>query len=163
MPQLDPSSYPSQLFWLIVTFVPLLLILWKLALPRVGAALAARRARIDADLDAAAKLKDEAASVLAAYQKSLASAHEAARAELKKVADEAAAAATRRQAELGAKLAAQIKDGETRIGQAKDAALANIRQVAGEAAAAATERLIGVKVGRAALDQAIADAVKETR
>ena len=123
MPQLDPASYPSQLFWLVLTFVPLLLILWKVALPKVGAALEARRARIDADLDRAAKLKDEAGAVLAAYQKSLAAAHEAARAELKKVADQAAGEAARRQAELGATLAAQVKDAETRIAAAKDAAL----------------------------------------
>jgi F-type H+-transporting ATPase subunit b len=160
MPQLDPSSFLSQLVWLALTFIPLFLILWKVALPKVGAALEARRQRIAADLDAATALKDEAAKVLAAYQKALYSAHEAARAELKKVADEAAASATKHQAELGAKLAAEIKAAEARIASAQDAALANIRDVAGEAAAAATERLIGVKVEGAALETALAEALK---
>lgn len=160
MPQLDPSSFVSQLVWLALTFIPLFLILWKVALPKVAAALEARRQKIAADLDAAAALKNEAAQVLAAYQKALAGAHDNARVELKKVADEAAAAASRRQAELGAKLATEIKDAEARIASAQDKALANIRAVAGDAAAAATERLIGVKIEGATLEKALAETLK---
>jgi F-type H+-transporting ATPase subunit b len=163
MPQLDPSSYPSQLFWLAVTFIPLFFLLWKVALPKVGAVIEARRARIEADLDKAAALKDEAAKLLADYEKALSGAHEKARAELRKVADEMAAEATRRHAELGARLAGQIRDAETRIADAKNTALANIRTVVGEAASAATERLIGVKASGPAVEQAIAAAMEEKR
>lgn len=163
MPQLDPSSFASQIFWLAITFIPLFVILWKVALPKVGAAIEARRQRIDADLDKAAALKDEAAKVLAAYEKSLAGAHENARTALRKVADELAADSAKRHAELGAKLADEIKDAEGRIAAAKDQALANIRTVAGDAAAAATERLVGMKVGGPAVDKALAAVIGEKR
>ena len=158
MPQFDPSSFASQLFWLALTFIPLFVILWKVALPKVDAVIEARRAQIDADLDKAARLKDEAAKALADYEASLADAHEKARAALRKVADEMAAEAARRNVELGARLADQIKEAETRIASAKDAALANVRSLAGEAAAAAVERLIGVKVAGPALERAVAHA-----
>lgn len=161
MPQLDPSSYPSQLFWLAVTFIPLFIILWKAALPKIGAALEARRAHIEADLDAAARLKDDASKALAEYEEALASAHEKARGELRKVADEMAAEAAKRHAELGAKLATQVKGAEARIAAAKDAALANIRTVASETAAAAAERLIGIDVEETAAEKAVAAALKE--
>src|SRR5579875_1229995 len=136
MPQLDPSTYVSQLVWLALTFIPLFVILWRVALPKVGAAIEARRAHIEADLDRAAALRDEASKVLAAYEKSLAGAHEKARAELRKVADEMAAEAAQRHAALGAKLAEEV---------------------------AAAERLIGVKVSGPMLEQAVGAAIGEKR
>jgi F-type H+-transporting ATPase subunit b len=158
MPQLDPSSYPSQLFWLALTFIPLFFILWKVALPRVGAVIEARRAQIESDLDKAARLKDEAAKALAEYEASLTGAHEKGRAALRAVAEEMAAEAARRNAVAGEKLADQIKEAEARIAAAKGAALANIRTLSGEAASAAVERLIGVKVAGPALERAVANA-----
>ncbi len=163
MPQLDPSSYPSQLFWLVLTFVPLFFILWKVALPKVAAVLAARQARIESDLDRAATLRDEAAEVLAQYEAALAGAHERARAALRKLADEMAAEAAARHAELGLRLGERVKDAEARIAGARETALANIRGIAGEAAEAATERLIGVKAAPSAVAEALAAETGERR
>ena len=72
MPQLDSSTFASQLFWLTVTFIPLFIILWKVALPRIGTTIETRRARIEADLDKAAALRDDAVRALAEYEKSMA-------------------------------------------------------------------------------------------
>lgn len=163
MPQLDPHFFASQIFWLALTFIPLFVILWKVALPRVAAVLAAREARIAADLDKAARLRDEAKAVLQHYEATLKEAHETARQHLKVTADAAAAESARRHAELAHTLAERIAAGEARIAAARDAALANVRSVAGEAAQAATERLIGVKVAGPALAQAVSDAAGEKR
>jgi len=163
MPQLDPTHFATQLFWLALTFIPLFLILWKVALPRVAAVIEARSARIAADLDQAARLRDEAKAVLEHYEATLKDAHEKGRASLRKMAEEMAAEGARRHAELARELAERIGEAEVLIASARDAALANIRGVAGEAAQAATERLIGVKVAGAALAQAVAEAAGEKR
>ena len=163
MPQLDPTSFASQLFWLAVTFIPLFLVIWKVALPRVAAVIEARHRRIEADLDKAAALRDEAAKLLAWYEKALADAREKAQAEMRRAAEEMAAAAAQRHAELAARLAEEVAAAERRIGAAKDQALANIRAVAGEAAAAATERLIGFRPPADALERAVAAAARERR
>jgi len=74
MPQLDPSLFATQLFWLFVTFLALFLIAWKVALPRITEVLDARQTRIDGDLEKARALKDEAEEVIATYEKTLADA-----------------------------------------------------------------------------------------
>ena len=60
MPQLDSSTYVGQIFWLLLTFVPLYLILWKVALPRIASVLEQRQEKIEDDLVRAEKLKVEA-------------------------------------------------------------------------------------------------------
>ncbi len=163
MPQLNPHYFLSQIFWLALTFFPLFLILWKVALPKVSRVLEARHGRIAGDLGQAEALKLEADKLVAEYEKALAGAHERARAAMRQASAEAAAEAAKRHAALGERLGKQIKEAEGRIAAAKEEALANIRKVAGEAAAAATERLIGVKLPQSAVDEAVGSAAGEGR
>src|SRR3546814_19289788 len=69
MPQLDPAFWPTQLFWLAITFIALYLVIWRIALPRIADVLEARQRKLDDDLKKAAALKDEAAAILAEYNK----------------------------------------------------------------------------------------------
>src|SRR5262249_41002837 len=72
MPQLDISTFTPQLVWLAVWFLVLYLLMAKLGLPRVAAAMEARRQRREGDLARAAQLKAEAEAANAAYQRTLA-------------------------------------------------------------------------------------------
>jgi len=71
MPQLDITTFAPQIFWLAVSFVVLYVLMSRLALPRIGAILAARSGQIEGDLDAARRLKAEAEAAVAAYEKAL--------------------------------------------------------------------------------------------
>ena len=155
MPQLDPSTFPTQIVWLVICFIVLYLLMWKVALPRIAEVLEARQSRIDDDLDRATALKEEAAQALAAYEASLAEAHARAQAELREAAEQLAAETSARQADLVARLSAEIAAAEARIARAKQQALKNIAAAAAEVAQAATARLIGVNVGKPALRKAI--------
>ena len=77
MPQLDPSTFSPQLFWLVVTFIVLLLLMWRVALPSIAAVLDEREKRIRQDLTRAEKLKVEADEAQAGWQKALATARAA--------------------------------------------------------------------------------------
>lgn len=161
MPQFDPSTFPTQLFWLALTFVALYVLMVRVALPRVTDVLDARRARIDHDLETAEKLKAEAEQTLAAYEKAMADARSQAQSLLRKASEEMAVEAQARQAELAKSLAERTKTAESRIDEARARALADIRQVASTAAQAATQRLIGVAVdgaqAAAAVDKVLAE------
>lgn len=80
MPQLDVSTFPNQIFWLLVTLAVIYFVLSRVALPRIGGVLAARKSAITADLAAAEELKSKALDAEKAYNDALAKARtEAAR------------------------------------------------------------------------------------
>ncbi|SVE39201.1 uncharacterized protein METZ01_LOCUS492055, partial [marine metagenome] len=68
MPQLDVSGFPSQIFWLVITFVFLWWLMAKVALPKVGLVLEERQKKISDSLDMADDLRKEAASELESYE-----------------------------------------------------------------------------------------------
>ena len=74
MPQLVIPDYAPQIFWLVVTFVILLALMWSFALPRVGRVLEQRQKHIDDDLSEAEKFKQGAEEAIKAYEASLAEA-----------------------------------------------------------------------------------------
>ena len=161
MPQLDPSSYASQLFWLVVTFAILYLLMWKVALPRVSALLRERQETIDDDLEKAAKLKAEAEGVLKAYETAMAEGRARAHATLREAAERISKEAAEAQAAAEARLDRETAEAEKRIAAAKREALDNVRQVAGEAARAAAAKLIGSEVSERDADEAASRALRE--
>jgi F-type H+-transporting ATPase subunit b len=143
MPQLDFSTYVPQLFWLAVSFFVLFLLMKGLALPRVGAALDARRSRLDQDLARAAQLKSEAEAVIAAYERSLAEARAQAQATVRETTERLDAAAAERQRALASALAERTSAAEREIAAAKERALGEITSVAAEVAGSVAAKLIG--------------------
>lgn len=149
LPQLNTTTFPTQLFWLAVSFIVLYVIMAKIALPGVAAVIDARTKKIDGDLQAAADAKDKAEAALVAYDKSLADARHEGQAVMKAAVDQIASNQLAREHDLSQKLAAQAAEADSRIAAATQSALANLRQVAAEAAIAATQRLAGVAVSEA--------------
>ncbi len=160
MPQFDTTTFSPQLFWLAVTFAVLFVAMWRYALPRVSGILEARQERIDADLEKATTLKEEADKVLAEYDKALAEARDRATAAIKQANDEMAAESAKRHAAHARELAAKTEAAEQRIAAARDEALANIRIVATDTARAATGRLIAVDVPAERAQRAVDEAMR---
>ena len=105
MPQLDPTYFASQIFWLTVVFVFLYLVMSRLVLPRIGEVLEERSERIADDLDKAESLKKEAEGVIAAYEEALTKARGEASAVLAQAGQEVADMAAKRQADFARDLA----------------------------------------------------------
>ena len=115
MPQLDPSTFGTQLFWLFVAFTVLFLIVWKVALPRITDVREVRQNRIDDDLDKASGMKAEAESVLEAYEQALAAATNEAQELQRQAAAKLAAERARLQEDLAQTLSERAREAEDRI------------------------------------------------
>jgi F-type H+-transporting ATPase subunit b len=156
MPQFNPAFFAPQIFWLAITFVVLYFLMAKLALPRISAVLDERQRRIDENLDRAAQLKAEADIAVSAYERALTSSRIRSQEMLKETAERLGAEAERRNRELGARLAEQIKSGEARIAAAAEAALAHVRDIALDVAGIAARSVTGQNPDQAVVEAAVA-------
>jgi F-type H+-transporting ATPase subunit b len=154
LPQLDVSTFPNLVFWLIVALIAIYMIVTRVVQPRVGGVLAERAGTITNDIATAEELKLKAKEAEAAYNKALADA----RAEAQRIVAEARAeiqadldAAT---AKADAEIAARASESERRIGEIRDGAVAAVHAVARD-----TAREIVAALGVSADDKAVADAV----
>jgi len=157
-PPFQSQHFPSQIAWLVISFVLLYVLMSRVALPRIGAILAERSKRIADDLGAAQRLKEQSDAAHAAYEKALADARTRAQtianATREKQASEAEATNKRLEAELHERLAAAEKS----IAATRTAAMGNVGTIAAQTAAAIVERLIGT----APAEHEVAAAVGET-
>lgn len=71
MPQLDFSTFPNQLFWLVVTMLCLFLMVRLLIIPRMDNILANRRKVIEEDLVGAEKFRESAEQLRASISEEI--------------------------------------------------------------------------------------------
>jgi len=135
MPQLDITTFPNQILWLVITIVVIYLVLSRVALPRIGAILADRQGTITNDIAAAEDLKARAKEAEAAYEKALADA----KAEAQRIAADA-------KAEIQAELKAALEKADEEIAEKaaeSEKAIAEIRAGAREAIEAVAKDTAG--------------------
>src|SRR5262249_8348862 len=156
----EKQTFPSQLFWLALTFILLYLLMSRVALPRISSILGERRKRVEADLAEAQRFKDESDVTILAREKALADVphHEQIRAYDKH--KKAAAAAEARRKEVDAKLAGRVAEAEKTIAATRSAAIGKVQGVASEAAAAIVERLTGIAPASEEVNEAVSNVLK---
>ena len=145
-PPFKTETFPSQIFWLAITFAFLFVVLWRVAGPRIKGVIVSRRGQIDGDLATAQKHRNDAEGASAAYQAALATARTRAQAlaaeNRKRVANDIESA----KQEADAAAQADIAKAEARIAASRGEARAHISRAAEEAASAIVSRLTGESV-----------------
>jgi F-type H+-transporting ATPase subunit b len=155
-PPFDPTHFSSQLIWLAITFGAVYLLMAKVALPRVTNILETRKAKIESDLQMAAKAQEEAAAAAAAHQKTLNTAKANAQALAQATHTQLAAEADARRHALETDLNAKMAEAEAKIAQTKATAMANVNGIASETAQAILQHLTGQPADSAAVEAALA-------
>jgi F-type H+-transporting ATPase subunit b len=159
-PPFQQDTFASQLVSLLIAFVALYLIVSKIALPRVGSVLDERQKKIEGDLAAAHRLKDESDNALKAYETELAQA----RARAQEIGTEAReklnAAAEAERKTLEARLAVKLADAEKTIAATRASAMSNVRGIAADAAGAIVKQLIGVSPTSKTVESAVDASLK---
>lgn len=160
LPQLDFATWPTQLFWLFITFTLAYILMARLVMPKIGGVLDKRAAKISADLDQAKQADAEAKSTFLSYEKALSDARGDAAAQAAAAMTEAKATAQIAEAEMAKKLGLKIKSAEAELGKMRVAAMANLEDIASEATSQAVAHLIGITPAKAALNKHVKQAAK---
>jgi F-type H+-transporting ATPase subunit b len=159
-PPFDKTTFASQLIWFAIFFIALYLLIARVVQPRLAGILDTRKQHIADDLAQAEKNREQSDAALAAYEKQLADARNRAQTVANETRDRLNARSEKARHELEARLNAKLAEAEKTIAATKTAAMANVHGIAADAAAAIVQRLIGTTPSGAAVESAIADALK---
>ena len=159
-PPFQKDTYASQLVSLLIAFVALYLIVSRIALPRVGGLLEERQKKIEGDLTAAQKLKDESDAALKAYESGLAAARSRAQAIGTETREKLNAASGAERKTLEERLSVKLAEAEKTIAATREAAMSNVRGIASDAAIAIVQRLTGLAPDRRSVNKAVDASLK---
>jgi F-type H+-transporting ATPase subunit b len=154
-PPFQGETFPSQIFWLVLSFVALYVLLSRVALPRLGGVIAARNARIEGDLEAANRLRNESEAAQVSYEKALADARAKAQALASESQAKAAAEAEASRKQLEEGLKTKLEAAEKQIASTKASAMSNVRGIAVDTAGLIVEQLTGKAPAKQSVERAV--------
>ena len=145
MPQLDFSTFSNQIFWLVVTLFVIYFVLSRIALPRIGEALADRAGTITNDLAEAEELKQRALEAEELYEKALADARAEAQSINVAMRAEIQGQLDVELAKADAQISARTAEAAVALAEIRSSAMVSIKDVA----KATTKEIVAVMGGKA--------------
>ncbi len=146
LPQLDPTWYASQSFWMLVTFCAMFLTVWRLVMPAMRATVDVRRSKIEEDIKQTEILKTEAARLLKELDAARASVRENTARLMAQAQEQAQAQTAQSESEFTARLNEHIVQKEQALKQARESALREVAAISGELADAIVRKIGGITV-----------------
>lgn len=143
MPQLDTSTFSSQLFWLVVCFLALYVILSYIVLPKISRALETREDTIEEKINTASTYRERAEDLLADYEKILAEAKNQAHQHYKAIANATTSQISDKQKIFIHQLNERLNITEQDLYRARLEANKEIKSVATEVASTILAKLTG--------------------
>jgi len=151
-------------FWVAVAFMIFIGILVYVGVPRMLlGALDDRARRVQAELDEARRLKEEAQKLLAEYRVKQRHADDEAAAIIEGAKAEAERIAAESKTKIEEFVARRTKMAETKIAQAEAQAVADVRAAAAEAATAAAEKVLTEQVKGKVADDLLARGIGDVK
>jgi F-type H+-transporting ATPase subunit b len=158
------AFYYEAEFWVAVAFVIFILLLWRVGAHRsIISSLDRRSSKIQDELAEARRLKSEAQTLLAQYQKKQREAEKEAASIIALARTEAEEIAAEAKARMEEFVARRTKMAETKIAQAEQQALADVRAAAAETAVKASEKILSETVKGKTADELVASAIREVK
>lgn len=145
LPQLDVKTYPSQIFWLLVTFGFLYFFFARAALPTIEQTVAKRRAKIESDLSSAQFAKEKAEAARNIYEKAASESQIESGKIFLAAESEAKATAAAALEDLRHRSETMLEEAEHFIEKARKEAMDGIHAAAAEIASLAASRIIGIQ------------------
>ena len=160
MPQLDPTYWASQAFWLILIFTLLYLALSKMFIPKIKESIDDRENKIKDDLDEAQKLKSIAEEKLKDYETTI----ENAKKEVQKIIVESknklSAEIQNKKKKIEKEIEIEVKEAEQEIVKLKENSLMNISTISEEVTSKVIEMVSGEPLNQSSIKAAVSESTK---
>lgn len=143
MPQLDYSTFPSQIFWLLITFTLLYFLIARSSISKLSNVYEERKNRVDADLKMATSAKQEAERVLKSYEKALADARQQAKELIQSAKKESSSQSDQKLQQVHQKMAQDLSQAEGRIQKIKEDAMKDVSIMAEDLTDKILKKLVG--------------------
>ena len=160
MPQLDPTYWASQAFWLILIFTALYLALSNLFIPKIKNSIDNRENKIKDDLDEAQELKNSAEEKLKEYEQSI----EDAKKDVQKIIFESKIKLNleiqSKKKEFEKEIEIEIENAEKEIVNLKKDSLKNISTISEEITSKVIEQILGEPMNQSSIKATILETTK---
>jgi len=161
MPQLDPTWFASQLFWLAVSFTVLYFILSRLILPPLQEVIARREQTQGQDIETAQALKFQADHAKQEYEATMAASREKAQGLLAEAVATQKAKAEAAGREMDAQIAKKLDEASKKIAVKKQELTQSLVPTAVELAGMVVEKLTQQKPAQARIEALVAGLSKQ--
>ncbi len=161
MPQLDPTYWASQAFWLVLIFTMLYLVLSKLFIPKIKESIDDRENKIKDDLDEAQKLKIIAEEKLKEYELAIENAKKEVQKTLFESKNKLNTEIKNKKKEFAKEIETEVKNTEQEIKKLKKESLANIAAISEEITSKVIEMVSGEPLNQSSIKAAVLESTKK--
>jgi len=161
MPQLDPTYWASQGFWLILIFTLLYLALSKLFIPKIKNSIDDRENRIKDDLDEAQKLKEVAEEKLKEYEISIENAKKDVQKILFESKNKLNSEIQKKKKTFKKEIETEIDNAEKEIESFKKDSLESISKISEEITSKIIENISGEPMNQSSVKATVQESVKK--
>ena len=162
MPQLDIATYPSLIFWLVVTFSFTFLVLKYYVTPKMSEILNDRKEKIDSDLFEAKQSHEEAENSKMDQEKSILDAKEKAIIIVRDAVEKSKSELLISESKAKEKLSKKLEDAEQNILNAKKDSLKIVNEVASDIAVIISDKISGIKISKNLILKSVNDEIKKS-
>jgi F-type H+-transporting ATPase subunit b len=129
MPHLDISSFPSQIFWLIVSVLTMYFIMNTFIVPKIAKTIDERNDKIDGNIQIAEDFKNQAENIRNEYEIKLAEAKKTGQLKIEESNKELENFITQKENEFNKKFNAKLKESEEKIKSQKEEILSDLENL----------------------------------
>ena len=162
MPQLDVATYPSLIFWLVLTFSFTFFVLKYYVTPKMSEILNDRKEKIDADLFVAKQSREEAENSKIDQEKSILDAKEKAIIIVRDAVEKSKSQLLISESKAKEKLSKKLEDAEQNILNAKKDSLKIVSEVASDIAVIISDKISGIKISKNLILKSVNDKIKKS-
>ena len=161
MPQLDPTYWASQAFWLIIIFSSIYILVSKIFIPKIKNNIDNRENKIRKDLEEASRLKEEADKKLKLYNEAI----KEAKIEAKKIISESRQKINDdiqlKKNQIEKEIEKEILGAEEEIENFKKNSLTKINSISEDIVSNLIKNIFGEDINKSSIEAAVSQVVKE--